>query len=146
MDNNPKDNHVQQPAYKRQNVARAYTAGPSEKKEYARTLPLCNKCKLQHNGSCTVKCANFKKASHMTRDCRSPTAAATQRTLTCFECGNQVHYRRECPRLKNRIVEIKPEMAKLVEGCMLWEEEKLTRTLTILQMISMLKERFSRLS
>ncbi|GKC45159.1 reverse transcriptase domain-containing protein [Tanacetum coccineum] len=116
MDNNPKDNHVQQPAYKRQNVARAYTAGPSEKKEYAGTLPL------------------------------SPTVAATQRTLTCFECGNQVHYRRECPRLKNRIVEIKPEMAKLVEGCMLWEEEKLTRTLIILQMISMLKERFSRLS
>ncbi|GJU30193.1 hypothetical protein Tco_1173782 [Tanacetum coccineum] len=24
-----------------------------ERKEYARTLPLCNKCKLHHNGPCT---------------------------------------------------------------------------------------------
>nr|GEX13419.1 hypothetical protein [Tanacetum cinerariifolium] len=42
MDNSPKDNHVQQPPYKRQNVARA-TARPSEKKDYVGTLPLCNK-------------------------------------------------------------------------------------------------------
>ncbi|GJR99742.1 reverse transcriptase domain-containing protein [Tanacetum coccineum] len=32
LGNNPKDNHVQQPPYKRQNLARAYTAGPGEKK------------------------------------------------------------------------------------------------------------------
>ncbi|GJR26573.1 hypothetical protein Tco_1102805 [Tanacetum coccineum] len=37
---NPRDDHVQQPPYKRQNVARAYIARPGEKKEYARTLPL----------------------------------------------------------------------------------------------------------
>ncbi|GJW03835.1 hypothetical protein Tco_1562691 [Tanacetum coccineum] len=29
--------------------------GPSEKKEYAGTLPLCNKCKLHYNGLCTLK-------------------------------------------------------------------------------------------
>nr|GEU46856.1 hypothetical protein [Tanacetum cinerariifolium] len=51
MDNNPKENQIQQPPYKRQNVARAYTVGRSVKKEYAGTLPLCNKCKLHHNGS-----------------------------------------------------------------------------------------------
>ncbi|GJX15580.1 hypothetical protein Tco_0216412 [Tanacetum coccineum] len=67
MYNNPKDNHVQQPPYKRQNVARAYTVGPSEKKEYAGTLPLCNKCKLHHNGPCTVKYANCKKHSECPR-------------------------------------------------------------------------------
>ncbi|GKA36159.1 hypothetical protein Tco_0722650 [Tanacetum coccineum] len=39
MENNPRDDHVQQPPYKRQNVARAYTTGPGKKKEYARTLP-----------------------------------------------------------------------------------------------------------
>ncbi|GJS49970.1 reverse transcriptase domain-containing protein [Tanacetum coccineum] len=49
MDNNPRDNHAQQPLYK-----------------------------------------------------RSPTVGADQRTLTCFECGNQGHYRSECPRLKNQ--------------------------------------------
>ncbi|GJV09807.1 hypothetical protein Tco_1351348 [Tanacetum coccineum] len=29
------------------------TAGLGEKKEYAGTLPLCNKCKFHHNGQCT---------------------------------------------------------------------------------------------
>nr|GEX39070.1 hypothetical protein [Tanacetum cinerariifolium] len=32
---NPRDNHVTQPTFKRQNVARAYTAGPGEKSGYA---------------------------------------------------------------------------------------------------------------
>nr|GEW43952.1 reverse transcriptase domain-containing protein [Tanacetum cinerariifolium] len=53
MDNNPRDNHAQQSPYKRQNVARAYTAMPSEKKEYAGTLPLRNKYKYHHNGPCS---------------------------------------------------------------------------------------------
>ncbi|GKE48318.1 hypothetical protein Tco_1479576, partial [Tanacetum coccineum] len=66
MDNNPRDDHVQQPPYKRKNVARAYNAGPIEKKEYAGTLHLCNKCKLHHNRPCTVKCGNCKKVGHMT--------------------------------------------------------------------------------
>ncbi|GKG39955.1 reverse transcriptase domain-containing protein, partial [Tanacetum coccineum] len=92
MDNNSRDNSSQQPPYKRQNVARAYSAGPSEKKEYAGTLPLCNKCKFQHNGPCTVTCANCKWVGHLTRDCRSPTAVNNQRTRACFECGNQGHY------------------------------------------------------
>ncbi|GKB74107.1 reverse transcriptase domain-containing protein [Tanacetum coccineum] len=39
MENNPKDDYVQQPPHKRQNVARAYTAGPGEKKEYAGITP-----------------------------------------------------------------------------------------------------------
>ncbi|GJU11684.1 hypothetical protein Tco_1134080 [Tanacetum coccineum] len=42
MDNNPRDNNVQQPPNQRQDAARSYTAGPSERKEYAGTLPLCN--------------------------------------------------------------------------------------------------------
>nr|GEV50554.1 putative ribonuclease H-like domain-containing protein [Tanacetum cinerariifolium] len=36
-------------------VAIAYTVGPGERKEYAGTLPLCNKFKFHHNGKCTVK-------------------------------------------------------------------------------------------
>nr|GEX93987.1 transposon Ty3-G Gag-Pol polyprotein [Tanacetum cinerariifolium] len=55
IDNNPKDNHAKQPPYKRHNVARAYTAGSNEKRGYVRTIPLCNKCKLHHNGPCIVK-------------------------------------------------------------------------------------------
>ncbi|GKD98520.1 reverse transcriptase domain-containing protein, partial [Tanacetum coccineum] len=39
----------QQP-HKKQNVARAYTAGPSEKKVYTGDLPLCTKCNYHHTG------------------------------------------------------------------------------------------------
>ncbi|GJX02241.1 putative reverse transcriptase domain-containing protein [Tanacetum coccineum] len=86
----------------RQNVAQAYAAGTSERKEYAGTLPLCNKCKFYHNGPCTVKCANCKRVDHLTRDCWSSAATNNQRTLTCYGCGNQGHYRSDCPELKNR--------------------------------------------
>ncbi|GKC42685.1 reverse transcriptase domain-containing protein, partial [Tanacetum coccineum] len=33
-------------------------------------------------------------------DQRAP--VANQRTLTCFECGKQGHYRSKCSKLKNR--------------------------------------------
>ncbi|GJU11465.1 reverse transcriptase domain-containing protein [Tanacetum coccineum] len=62
-DNN---NQAQQKPPKKQGVAIAYTVGPSERKEYAGTLPLCNKYKFHHNGQCTVKCANYKKVGHLT--------------------------------------------------------------------------------
>nr|GEU38524.1 putative reverse transcriptase domain, ribonuclease H-like domain, aspartic peptidase domain protein [Tanacetum cinerariifolium] len=39
-DNSSRNNQQQQP-YKKQNVARAYTAGPGEKKAYTGNLPLC---------------------------------------------------------------------------------------------------------
>ncbi|GKB88780.1 hypothetical protein Tco_0961052 [Tanacetum coccineum] len=55
LDNNSSDNNAQQPPFKRQDVARAYVVGPSEKKEYAKTLPLCNKCKFYYNAPCTPK-------------------------------------------------------------------------------------------
>ncbi|GKC61964.1 reverse transcriptase domain-containing protein [Tanacetum coccineum] len=84
------------------NVVRAYTAGSNEKRGYAGTLPLCNKCKLHHNGSCTMKYRNCKMVGHMARVYRSPTVVADQRTLICFECGNQGHYHNECPKLKNK--------------------------------------------
>ncbi|GJX98505.1 putative reverse transcriptase domain-containing protein [Tanacetum coccineum] len=99
VDNN---NQAQQQSPKRQNVAQAYAVGTGERKEYAGTLPLCNKCKLHHNGLCIVKCRNCKKIGHMTRDCRNPAAARNQRTLTCYECGNPRHYRSDCPDLKNQ--------------------------------------------
>nr|GFD15952.1 reverse transcriptase domain-containing protein [Tanacetum cinerariifolium] len=41
-DDSSRNNQQQQP-YKKQNVARAYTSGPSEKKAYTGNLPLCTK-------------------------------------------------------------------------------------------------------
>ncbi|GJS16727.1 putative reverse transcriptase domain-containing protein, partial [Tanacetum coccineum] len=115
LDNNQKDNRVQQPPYKRQNIggqslARAYTGGNNEKRGYVGPLPYCNKCKLHHEGPCTMKCGKYNKVGHMTKDCMNDVAATTtqrapvvnQRVPTCFECGRQGHYRNECPKLKNQ--------------------------------------------
>ncbi|GJQ91426.1 RNA polymerase beta subunit, chloroplastic [Tanacetum coccineum] len=62
LDNN---NQAQQQSPKRQNVARAYAAGTGEK-EYAGTLPLCNRCKLHHNGPWHYKsdCLELKNRNH----------------------------------------------------------------------------------
>ncbi|GJX33826.1 putative reverse transcriptase domain-containing protein [Tanacetum coccineum] len=73
FDNNPRDNHGQQPAFKRQNfrgqnVARAYTAGNNEKRRYVGSFPYCNKCKMHHAGPCTVKCGNYKRVLFVMRN------------------------------------------------------------------------------
>ncbi|GKA20505.1 putative reverse transcriptase domain-containing protein [Tanacetum coccineum] len=82
MESNLRDNHGQQPPFKRQNtsgqnVARAYTAGNNERKGYAGPLPYCNKCRLHHEGLCTMRCGNCKKVGHQTRDCRVAIAPNT---------------------------------------------------------------------
>nr|GEU75223.1 hypothetical protein [Tanacetum cinerariifolium] len=102
LNNNSSNNNIQKPPFKRQNVAKPYSARPNEKKEYAGTVPLCNKCKLHHNGPCTVKYENCNMVGHLTRDYMSPAAANNQRTLTCYEYGNQGHYKSDYPELKNR--------------------------------------------
>ncbi|GJT31344.1 putative reverse transcriptase domain-containing protein [Tanacetum coccineum] len=109
----------QQQPFKRNNVARAYTAGPGDKKPYGGTKPLCAKCNYHHDGPCTLKCTNCKKTGHSARDCKvRPTAnynnnnnnnnnnnqrtqGTNPRVITCFECGLQGHYRNDCPKLKN---------------------------------------------
>ncbi|GJX79475.1 putative reverse transcriptase domain-containing protein [Tanacetum coccineum] len=94
----------------RQSVARAYTAGNNEKRGYAGPLPYCNKCKLHHEGPCTVKYGKCNKVRHMASDCMNVVAATAtqralvvnQRVLTCFKYGRQGHYKNECPKLKNQ--------------------------------------------
>ncbi|GJT39518.1 hypothetical protein Tco_0939383 [Tanacetum coccineum] len=62
---------------KLENVAQAYAAGTGERKEYAGTLPFCNKRK-------------------------SLAATNNQRNLTCYECRNPRNYMSDCPKLKNQ--------------------------------------------
>nr|GEY14064.1 putative reverse transcriptase domain-containing protein [Tanacetum cinerariifolium] len=62
--------------HKKQNVARAYTAGLDEKKAYTKNLPLCTKCNYHHTRQCAPKC----------RNCKSDTG----------------HIKKNCPKLKNR--------------------------------------------
>ncbi|GJS81810.1 putative reverse transcriptase domain-containing protein [Tanacetum coccineum] len=114
FDNNQKDNRVQQPPYKRQNVGRegmvrAYTSS-NEKNGYAGPLPYCNKCKLHHEAPCIVKCGKCNKAGHMTKDFMNVVATiatqrapvVNQRVPTCFECRRQEHYRNQYPKLKSQ--------------------------------------------
>ncbi|GJR11701.1 reverse transcriptase domain-containing protein [Tanacetum coccineum] len=83
LDNNQKDNHVQQPRTRDRMLVDKVWREPTR---------LCNKVR------------------HMARDCMNTYAAtATQRALvvnqrvpTCFECGRQGHYKNECPKLKNQ--------------------------------------------
>ncbi|GJV10839.1 putative reverse transcriptase domain-containing protein [Tanacetum coccineum] len=84
LENNPRDNRGQQPVFKRQNiggqnVARAYTAGNNDRKGYVGSLPYCNKCRLHHEGLCTIRCGNCKRVGHLSRDCTAVVAPNTQR-------------------------------------------------------------------
>ncbi|GJS00957.1 putative reverse transcriptase domain-containing protein [Tanacetum coccineum] len=108
-----RDNHGQQPPFKRHNVGgpnRAYTAGNNERKPYNGPLPLCNKCKLHHKGTCTVRCEKCNKVGNLTRDCKVTNSTTStqrgqivnQRVFTYFECGRQGHFISDCPKLKDQ--------------------------------------------
>ncbi|GJV07905.1 putative reverse transcriptase domain-containing protein [Tanacetum coccineum] len=109
-----KNNQNQQQQNKRQNTGQAYTAGNSDRKPYAGPKPLCSKCNYNHEaGPCPPRCNNCKRVGHLTRDCRSrPENAynnnnnqraqgANTNAITCFECGVQGHFKRNCPKLRN---------------------------------------------
>ncbi|GJS44985.1 putative reverse transcriptase domain-containing protein [Tanacetum coccineum] len=104
----------QQQPFKRNNVARAYTAGPGDKKPYGGTKPLCTKCNYHHDGPCTQKCTNCKRTGHSACDCRvRPTASnnnnnnnnnnprtqgTNPRVITCFESvvARSLIYKSDC--------------------------------------------------
>ncbi|GJS76651.1 putative reverse transcriptase domain-containing protein [Tanacetum coccineum] len=104
--NNNNNNYNQK---KRQEVARVYTAGPTNKGKYAGNLPHCSKCNRHHNGPCSLTCNNYGKVGHMTKDCRSPARATNQGNKknhrnppTCYACREKGHYKNECPKAGNQ--------------------------------------------
>nr|GEX57808.1 reverse transcriptase domain-containing protein [Tanacetum cinerariifolium] len=137
---NQRENRRQQPPFKRpnvggRNVARAYTADNNERKPCNGLLPLCNKCKLHHEGPCTVRCGKCNKVRHLTQDYKVTNSTTStqrgqvvnQRVVTFFEYGRKGHYRIDCPKLKdqnhrdkagnkNRISEARGKAYVLVRG------------------------------
>ncbi|GJY89122.1 hypothetical protein Tco_0503750 [Tanacetum coccineum] len=102
-DDSSRNNHQQQP-HKKQNVARAYTAGLGEKKVYTKDLPLCTKCNYHHTRQCAPKCGKCKRYGHTTTDCWVNTNNnnnKNQKVRACYEYGYTGHMKRNWPKLKN---------------------------------------------
>ncbi|GJZ68481.1 putative reverse transcriptase domain-containing protein [Tanacetum coccineum] len=129
-----RNNQNQHHPFKRYNVARAYTAGPGEKKPYGGSKPLCPKCNYHYEGQCAPRCNKCKKVGHLARDCRGDASNTnTQQCVTYYECGVQGHYKKDCPKLETRIREIKLEMVMLWQGLMLWARQGQTQTPMLLR-------------
>ncbi|GJX35943.1 putative reverse transcriptase domain-containing protein [Tanacetum coccineum] len=80
FENTSRNNQNQQQQNKRQNTGRAYTAGTGERKPYGGSKPLST--------------GNANNANNQR-------GTGLGQKPTCFECGVQGHYKRECPKLKN---------------------------------------------
>ncbi|GJX58305.1 putative reverse transcriptase domain-containing protein [Tanacetum coccineum] len=110
LDDTSRNNQNQHQPFKRHNVEMAYIVGPRERKVYGGSKPMCPKCNYHNNGQCAPKYTNCKRNCHLAWDSKSqPTAAnnqrapgANQKGVTCFECEAYGHYKKDCPKLKNK--------------------------------------------
>ncbi|GJW87129.1 putative reverse transcriptase domain-containing protein [Tanacetum coccineum] len=82
-DDSSRNNHGhQQHPFKKHNVAKVYNMGTGEKKPYKGNLP---------KSSGNINIANTQKGN-----------GANPKGNGCFECGAPGHFKRDCPKLKNK--------------------------------------------
>ncbi|GKE54377.1 putative reverse transcriptase domain-containing protein, partial [Tanacetum coccineum] len=82
-DDSSRNNHDhQQQPFKRQNVAKVYNMGTCEKKPYRGSLP---------KNTSNINVTNTQKGN-----------GAAPKGNGCFECGAPGHFKRDCPKLKNK--------------------------------------------
>ncbi|GKD97269.1 putative reverse transcriptase domain-containing protein [Tanacetum coccineum] len=83
-DDSSRDNHGhQQKPFKRQNVAKVYNMGTGENNPYRGSL-------AKSNGNTNV--ANTQKGN-----------GAAPKGNGCFECGAPGNFKKDCPKLKNKV-------------------------------------------
>ncbi|KAI3819628.1 hypothetical protein L1987_13469 [Smallanthus sonchifolius] len=101
-------------SYKRPETMKAFVANTVEQNGYLGALPRCDKCGYHHSGRCT-QCGKCKKYGHLAHNCWSNANSNKTNQVTgkgnpgtgrmnqgCFECGDPKHFRKDCPKLKNR--------------------------------------------
>ncbi|GKD46108.1 reverse transcriptase domain-containing protein [Tanacetum coccineum] len=82
-DDSSRNNHGhQQQPFKRHNVAKVYNMGTRKKKPYGGSLP---------KSTSNTNVANTQKGN-----------GAAAKGNGCFECGAPGHFKRDCPKLKNK--------------------------------------------
>ncbi|GJZ95179.1 putative reverse transcriptase domain-containing protein [Tanacetum coccineum] len=82
-DDSSRNNHGhQQQPFKRQNVIKVYNMGTDEKKPYRGSLPM---------STSNINVDNTQKGN-----------GAAPKGNGCFECGAPGHFKRDCPKLKNK--------------------------------------------
>ncbi|GJU24301.1 putative reverse transcriptase domain-containing protein [Tanacetum coccineum] len=99
-DDSSRNNHGHQQPSKRQNVAKVYNIGSNERKPYRGNLP---------KSSGNTNTANTQKGN-----------GTNPKGNVCFECGASGHFKRDCPKLKNKA----GEMGMHKAGCMQLETRR----------------------
>ncbi|KAI3704519.1 hypothetical protein L1987_74741 [Smallanthus sonchifolius] len=107
-------NQTKNQTYKRPGTMKAYAANIEGQNGYLGTRPRCDKCGYHHSEKCT-QCGKCKKYGHLAHNCWSNANPNNINQVAgkvkpgigrmnqgCFECGDPKHFRKDCPKLKNR--------------------------------------------